>query len=210
MAMPPPPQWEEAAFCASVVGLLLHLAADDARGGLRHLELGVAHAGALFAAKQQHRTNGLAVGDDGGEHLGRVAALLLLAGHGDGLAAGLAVDGHGLPVGDGGFQVVADGLIPQFLLADAAGRHHLVTIDDARDVPQGAEQRLRVILGEGGHFADGGVLLEDDLAIPVGVDFQRVALADPQGPANLLGNDHPALFVSLCQVRNKNFLRMRL
>ena len=73
---------------------------------------------------------------------------------------------------------MADGLVSQFLLAYAAGCHHLIAVHDAGDVSHGAKDGFRIILGEGRHFPDGGVFLQDDLTIPVGVNLQGVAAAD--------------------------------
>ena len=48
---------------------------------------------------------------------------------------------------------------------------------------------LRSLLGEIPH---GGILLKNDLAVPLRINLQRVALADAEGAADFLGNDHAA------------------
>ena len=58
------------------------------------------------------------------------------------------------------------------------------------------DQPFATVLGqlacEGAQLAHGRIFLEDDLAVAVGVDLQRIALADAHGPSDLLGDDHAA------------------
>ena len=60
----------------------------------------------------------------------------------------------------------------------------------------------------GGEFLQvphGGILPEDHSPVLFRIDLQRVALADAQGAADLLGDDDPAQIVCLCQSGAKNF-----
>ena len=71
---------------------------------------------------------------------------------------------------------------------------------------QRTEQGFRIILGEGRHFPDGGVFLQDDLAIPVGVNLQGVAAADNMDIENLV----PLVFGRLDKLATQGVFDARL
>lgn len=62
-------------------------------------------------------------------------------------------------------------------------------------MPGGLVQRLRVLLGEIAKLANGRIFFEDDLALSVRENLQRVAFPNPQRAADFLGYDDPAKFV---------------
>ena len=69
-------------------------------------------------------------------------------------------------------------------------RDHMVTVTDDHRFAAGFVQDVRILGGKGGQFADGGIFFKDDLTVVAGKNFQWVALADAQGAADFLGNDH--------------------
>ena len=129
--------------------LLLHLTANDTRGGFSHFDFNIPHPGALLAAEQQHRADGLAIRDDRRYHLSGISAVIILVGHRHGFAAQLPVEGLRLAACNHLLQIMADGLIPQLLFIDAAGGNHLISIHDAGDMTQGTKNGLGIILCKG-------------------------------------------------------------
>ena len=78
----------------------------------------------------------------------------------------------------------------QLLFRDTGGGDHMVTVTDDHRFAAGFVQDVRILGGKGGQFADGGIFFKDDLTVVAGKNFQWVALADAQGAADFLGNDH--------------------
>ena len=80
-------------------------------------------------------------------------------------------------------------------LVRTGGRYHGVTVADEGDVPQRAVERVSIVLGDGGDFADRRILFEHDLAVVIGEDLEWIAFADTKSAADLLGDDHSAEFI---------------
>ncbi len=66
----------------------------------------------------------------------------------------------------------------------------MVTVTDDHRFTTGLVQDVRILGSKSGQFADGRIFFKDDLAVVAGENFQRVTLADAQGAADFLGNDH--------------------
>ena len=134
---------------------------------------------------EQHRAQHISLTQHGGGH-GGGERLVVLTDAGHGAQPGEVVDAalrHEL------FQLIGDGLAQQLPLAGACHGDDGVPVGDSGGKIGAAAQRVAELDGEVLQPADQGVLLEDDLAIPCGVDLQRVALADTHGAADLLGDD---------------------
>ena len=113
-----------------------------------------------------------------------------LIGLGDRQRAGigriLAARGHEL------LKLAADAPLEQLPLAAAGHGDDGVAVAHGGDRPGGLVQRIADLHGELGQLAHRGILFKNDLPVGVGVDLQRVALADAHGAADLLGDDHAA------------------
>ena len=75
-------------------------------------------------------------------------------------------------------KVRGQGLVGILLLGDARAGDDGVSVADGHVKPAGLVQRFCVLTRKGGQLPNGGVFLEDDLALAVGVDLQRISLAD--------------------------------
>ena len=56
-------------------------------------------------------------------------------------------------------------------------------------------QCFGILRGKARELTNGRVLFENDLSLAVGVDFQRITLADAHGASDLLGDHHAAEIV---------------
>lgn len=83
----------------------------------------------------------------------------------------------------------------------------MVTVTDDHRFTTGLVQDVRILGSKSGQFADGRIFFKDDLAVVAGENFQRVTLADAQGAADFLGNDHTTQVIPLCQVGAKKFFK---
>ena len=79
------------------------------------------------------------------------------------------------------FQLVGDGLAQQLPLSGACHGDDRVAVGNSSGEVSAAAQRVAELRGEILQSADEGVFFEDDLAVPCGVDLQRVAVADNIG-----------------------------
>ena len=105
-------------------------------------------------------------------------------------------------------QLVGHGFAQQLPLAGACHGDDGVPVGNGGGEVGAAAQRVAELGGEVLQPSDEGVLLEDDLPLPGGVDLQRVALADAHGAADFLGDDNAAQIVPLCQVGAKKFYKL--
>lgn len=174
----------DAFFCSARSAL--HLLAKEARHSLRELALRLAGRAVAVRGHEQHAAEHVALGEDG-------------RGDGDGVAL-VGVDdrqraavGRILPArAHELFKLAADAPVEQLALAAAGHGDDRVAVAHGGDAAGGLVQRVADLRGELGQLAHGGILFENDLSVGVGVDLQRVALADTHGAADLLGDDHAA------------------
>ena len=171
--------------------------------GLGQLVLGVAGDGSGIAGDEQHQAQQVALRQDGGRHGGQQAVDALR--HLEGLAlAGVLVD---FPTLHDLLQLRGDPLAHKLPLAAARHGDDRVPVRDGADAAGGPAHGLAELRGEVLHTAQQRVFLEDDLTLAAGVDFQWIALPDPHGAPDLLGDYHPAQVVPLCQVGAKKFFK---
>ena len=52
-------------------------------------------------------------------------------------------------------------------------------------------QSLGALYGKSRQLSDRGILFKNNLSVPVGIYFKRLALTDSHGPANFFRNDDP-------------------
>ena len=90
--------------------------------------------------------------------------------------------------------------LQQLLFRDTGGSDHMVTVTDDHRFTTGLVQDVRILGSKSGQLTDGRIFFKDDLAVVAGENFQRVTLADAQGAADFLGNDHTTclLYTSRC------------
>lgn len=100
-------------------------------------------------------------------------------------------------------QLRGDLLVLDLTPGGAGDGHAVVPIGDDCDLAGGAADGLTQLAGELGHAPHEGILFEDDPAVPVRVDFQRVTFPNTHRAADLLGDDHPAQVILMCQVKHK-------
>lgn len=169
--------------------------------GLGQLVLGVAGDGSGIAGDEQHQAQQVALRQDGGRHGGQQAVDALR--HLEGLAlTGVLVD---FPTLHDLLQLRGDPLAHKLPLAAARHGDDRVPVRDGADAAGGPAHGLAELRGEVLHTAQQRVFLEDDLTLAAGVDFQWIALPDPHGAPDLLGDYHPAQVVLMCQVKHKIF-----
>ena len=179
------------------------MAAQKGGDGLGQLVLRVSGGGSPFGGNKQHQPQQVTFRQDGGRHGG--GQLVVAVADRDGLAVpGVLVDPaalHDL------LQLRRDPLAQQLPLAAAGHGDHRVPVRDGAHTAGGAAHSLAKLRSEVLHTTQQRVLLKDDLAVPAGVDLQRVALPDAHGAADLFGDDHPSQVVPLCQVGAKKFFK---
>ena len=175
-----------------------HLLAEKTGDRLRKREFYVRARPAAVLADKQHTAHHIALGYDrcGDGH----AEFLLAVGNRDTAAAVEAIGAA--PLHDV-LKSCGDALIHKLTLSPAGNCDHRVPVADCGDSVGGFVQAVAYLRCKVGQLADGGVFFENDLAVLVGVNLQRVALADAHCAADLLRNDDPAEIVPLCQERDK-------
>ncbi len=177
---------------------------QEGRDGLGQLVLGVAGDGGGLGADEQHQPQQVPLRQNGGGHVGQ--QLVAAVGDGEGLPlAGVLVDAaalHDL------LQLGGDALAHQLPFAAAGHGNDRVPVRHGADAAGGAAHSVAQLPGKVLHAPQQGVFLENDLAVPAGVDLQRVALPDAHGTADLLGNDDSAQIVPLCQVGAKKIYKL--
>lgn len=126
---------------------------------------------------EQHRAQHIPLAQHGGGH-GGGERLVVLADAGHGAQSGEVVDAalrHEF------LQLIGDGLAQQLALAGACYGDNGVPVGNSGGKIGAAAQCVAELDGEVLQPTDQGVLLEDDLAVPCGIDLQRVAVADNIG-----------------------------
>lgn len=83
-------------------------------------------------------------------------------------------------------QLRGDLLVLDLTPGGAGDGHAVVPIGDDCDLAGGAADGLTQLAGELGHAPHEGILFEDDPAVPVRVDFQRVTVIDNIGMEHLV------------------------
>ena len=150
---------------------------------------------------EQHAAEHIALGEDGRGNGDGVALVRVDDRQRAAVGRVLAARAHEL------FELAADAPVEQLTPAAAGHGDDGVAVAHGGNAAGGLVQRVADLRGELGQFAHRGILLENDLPVGVGVDLQRVALADAHGAADLLGDDHAAKVVPLCQVGAKKFFK---
>ena len=157
-------------------------------------------AGDLALRRQeQHQAQHVPLAENGRGHGGGVAVVSV--GDGQGLVRALAAVDAALLHDPG--QSLGQGLAQQLPLSGAGDGDHGVPVGDSGGEAAGAVEGVAELRRKVLQSPQQGILLENDLPLPGGVDLQRVALTDAHGAADLLGNDHPSQVVPLCQERDK-------
>ena len=159
---------------------------------LAELLLYLPHAVAGEIRHHDYRSYRVALADDGG-HYSRII-LVRAVNHRHGVASvGLHYEKplfvHEL------LQPVADALFLELLSGRAGHGDDVVLVGDEHRRAAGLGQGLGVLGREVPQLSDGRILLKNNLAVPLGEDFQRVTLADTEGAAYLFGNDDSAQVV---------------
>ena len=161
-------------------------------------------AGDLALRRQeQHQAQHVPLAENGRGHGGGVAVVSV--GDGQGLVRALAAVDAALLHDPG--QSLGQGLAQQLPLSGAGDGDHGVPVGDGGGEAAGAVEGVAELRRKVLQSPQQGILLENDLPLPGGVDLQRVALTDAHGAADLLGNDHPSQVVPLCQVGAKKFFK---
>ena len=169
--------------------------------GLGQLEFRLSGNSPGRRADEEHQTQQIALCQNGGGHGGGEGIQSLRDRNGPLVSAVLVnlAAFHDL------FQLRCDALAHKLPLAAAGHGDDGVPVGDGADAAGGAAHGLTQLGGKVLHAAQQGIFFENHLAVPAGVDLQRVALSDTHGPPDLLGDDHPAQVVPLCQVGAKKF-----
>ena len=146
---------------------------------------------ALSGVYKQHQSQQVALRQNGGGYVDR--QVFHAVGHGHGCAAGLkAVDAavfHQL------LQFGGDALAQQFPAAAPRHGDDGVPVGDGAELAGAAVHGVAQLGGEVLHAVHQGVFLEDDLPVPVGINFQRVSLPDTHGTTDLFWDHHPPQIV---------------
>ena len=175
------------------------MAAQEARNGLDQLILGLVVLQAALGAGEEYAAQHISLGENrgGAGHQVGVAALT----DGDGGGALLVLIDlaafHDLLQGGG------DLLVGQLPPARTGGGNAAVPVGDNGDLAGGLVQGFAHLAGEVAQPAHQGIFFEDDPAVLIGIDLQRVALPDSHGPADLLGDYDAPQIVRLCQLSVK-------
>lgn len=115
---------------------------------------------------------------------------------------------HGAAVFHDLLQRLADRFFQQFLFPAAGYGDHAVAVTYGDRPARGLVERFADLCGIAAQLAHGRIFFENDLAVLLRVDLQRVTLADAQGAADLLGDDDAAEIVPLCQVGAKKIYKL--
>ena len=172
--------------------------------GLGQGVLCFSHGQVVLLAEEDHAAQHVPLGQNG-RGGGDDVALRVVA-HGQrGLAGLMLVDLPALhDLGQGG----GDALVGQLPPAAAGDGEAGVPVGDGDELARALVQGLAQLAGEIRQAAHEGVFLKHDAALAVGEDLQGVPLPDAHGAADLLGDDHPAQVVPLCQVGAKKFYKL--
>ena len=165
----------------------LHLLSQKPRHGRGELFLRHARGLAALLLQERDAPEHVPLRHDRRRHRQTPAVVALRHGHGAVPALG-AVQPARLhqPL-----QVAADALFQQLAAVHPRHGDHGVAVAHGGGAPGGAAQRFADRPREVRQLPHRGVFFEDHPAVLLGVDLQRVTLADVQRPADLLG-DHDA------------------
>lgn len=180
--------------------LCFHVPAQEGGYGLGQLVLALSRV-LIDPGGKQHQSQYISLTEDGGRGGGEQVVAALANWHSGVSLASLvnAASLHEL------LQLRREGTADELPLARAGGGDDAVPVGDNGSEIGGAGQGVAELGGKVLQAADEGILLKNDLSVPGGEDLQRVALTDPHGAADLLGDYHPAQVVCLCQSGAKNF-----
>ena len=161
------------------VGSILHLPAEKTCGGEDKLAfcLAVGTGGARrvrFVGNRCNATDDVAGANDG--HRIANGSTAAVCKHGDRIAVA-SVGIERARIGDL-LQLVRDCAIKMLLFGYArAGNDGVAVTDDNVQIAY-LVQRFRILRGKGCKLPNGGILLENDLALSIGINFQGVSFTD--------------------------------
>ena len=166
----------------------LHLTAEKTGHGLHELLLALAELGRAVLQQEHHAAHEIALGDDRRGHADviPVGGVGRMQQHVAGLMAVAAAQFHQL------LELLRAALVGQLALRHAVDGDDRVAVADRGDMPGVFADRLADLPGELAEIAHRGIFFKDDLAVLLRIDLQRVALADTQCAADLLGDDDAA------------------
>ena len=87
-------------------------------------------------------------------------------------------------------QLMRNGFVGILLAREPRASNYGIAVADHHREGAGFVQRLCILSGKGCKLANGGVLFKNDLALAIGVNFERVALANTHGSSNFLGDNN--------------------
>ena len=155
--------------------------------GLGQLVFQLGAVGSVPLGDEEDAAHQVPFGDHRGGHGHPVLAVAL--GHGQLIAAGVAVGGAGV---HDLRQLGTDGLFQQLPPGAAGDSDDAVPVTDGGDAVGGFAQAVADLGGKIPQLPDGGIFLENQLPILIGENLQRVAFTDAHGAADLFGDDHAA------------------
>ena len=158
---------------------------EEASDGLRKLLLGLLGCGVVFAHQQHDAAHQIALGDD----RRRDAEMVPLDGLGGTKACVACAIAVALALLHDLLQLGGVALFQQLPLRRTRNGNDRVTVGDRRNMtgvfPDGLADLCRKAL----QLAHRGILLENNLPVPLRINLQWVALADTEGAANFFGYD---------------------
>lgn len=166
---------------------VFHLPAEKSRDGLHQLLFGLRQRRAALLQQQHHAPHQIAFGQDRRRNAQKIA-LQPIADVDAALAVGVAVDLPGLhqPL-----QFLRAALVHQLPPRRTGYGNDAVAVADHGDMTGVLADGVADLRRKIGQVSHRRVFFKNDLSILLRVDLQRVALADTQRPADLLG-DHDA------------------
>ena len=175
------------------------LAAQETGHGLHQLLLRLSQRHVALLQQNHGAAHEISLGQDGRGHT-QIIPLHLVADPDPAVAGLIAV---GLALLHDLLQLLGIALVHQIPLGCSGHGDDAVPVGDRGDMAGVLHNGLADLRSQLRQVSHGGVFLEDHFSIPLRIDLQRVALADTEGAADFLGNDHPAQIIPLCQERDK-------
>ena len=166
-----------------------HMTPQKGGDGLGQLEFRLSGNSPGRRADEEHQTQQIALCQNGGGHGGGEGIQSLRDRNGPLVSAVLVnlAAFHDL------FQLRCDALAHKLPLAAAGHGDDGVPVGDGADAAGGAAHGLTQLGGKVLHAAQQGIFFENHLAVPAGVDLQRVAVADNIGTKDLVRTHFCAL-----------------
>jgi len=154
---------------------------------------------AVPAQERDHASRNVALGNDGHKTAdGEVRAV----GHRNGIVFVADIKLAGL---NDFLHLVVQLPLQHFLFGNAGAGNDHISVADGYCQTAGFVEGFCVLGGKLCHLPDGGVFLEDYLALAVGENLQGVALADSHCSSYFFGDNYTTEVVPLCQVGAKKF-----